>query len=185
MKKHLTMLFGLCVITNTNCFSNDWVKELYQFENWAGTVQTNYLRSVQNWKPDISTYGATNFLNNPYVSSDQNLRFGIYSFQLTNAINSVELQITETPSVLETHEMLMNFFDNCAAIQPFPTGASIGVNLGDYCYTGYPIGSTNSIIFVRNNIMINISSEDAKSTFEVASKIDQQLLSASFLPLEE
>ena len=185
MKKHLTMLFGLCVITNTNCFSNDWVKELYQFENWAGTVQTNYLRSVQNWKPDILTYGATNLVAEPYISANQNMRFSIYSFQPTNTSTSVELRITETSSILEAQEMLMDYFDNCAAIQPFPTGASIGVTLGDHCYTGYPVGSTNTITFVRNNVMIKVFSGESKSTFEVASKIDQQLLLASFLPLEE
>jgi len=171
-------LFSIC----TPCFADDSfladLKVLYKYKDWAGSSQTNYLRLVQDWTPDVSVCGATNFVEKPYVSNSQGMRLGIYFFQPTNMPCVVELRIAQTESILDAHEMLMRHFGLCAAKQPFPSGASIGVELGDHCYTGYPIGSTTSVTFVRNNMLICVSSGDRKtSIYGVAKTIDQQLLS--------
>ena len=156
----------------------DEIKDLYQFDNWAGSTKTNYLHIVQNWTSDISIYGATNFFNKPYKTSNHlTIGTGIFMFQPTNMLGRVDLRIFEAPSVLDAHKMLMEFFYTCSAIQPFQTGESIGVKLGDHCYAGYPIGFTNSVFFVRNNMFVTITS--GVSVYEIAKKIDEQLLTFS------
>ena len=189
MKKlnSLVLLNSVVVISTTICLAHypflDDMKELYQYDTWAGVTKTDYLHLVKNWAPDILSYGATNLLANPYISSDQNMRESIYFFQPTNMTSNIDLRILETAGVLDAHEMLMKHFHYCSAIQPFPTGVSIGINIGDHCYTGYPIGSTNSISFVRNNMFVNISSGNPpEPVFEIANKIDQQLLTISLTP---
>jgi len=186
MGNFFTSFYVICVIFlfNITCraevsFLNE-IKNLYQFENWAGSTKTNYVKIIQNWEVDISTYGATNFYSKPYLPNSLIIRQGQYVFQPTNMASRVYVRVVETPNVLEAHKTLMNHFSLCSAIQPFQTGISIGVNIGDHCYAGYPIGSTNSLTFVRNNMFINISSGNPpESVYEIANKIDQQLLEAS------
>jgi len=175
-----TALFCLTTVCYANNPRFERLKDIYQYDKWVGSVQTNYLHSVQNWMPDFTSYGVTNLLTEPYISSSQNMRESIYFFQATNMLEKIDLRILETSSILDAQEMLMEHFSYCSAIHPFPTGKSIGVNIGDHCYTGYPIGSTNSISFVRNNMFINISSE--ASVYDIANKIDQQLLTISLTP---
>ena len=161
----------------------DKLKGIYQYATWVDSTKTNYLQQIQNWNPDISLYGATNIEIQELGKVYGNSRVSFYVFQTTNTPYDVYLKITEEPSIHDAHEALMEFFSTCSAIQPFPTGASIGVNLGDHCYTGYPIGATNSVTFVRNNVLIDISSgEPPASVFEIAKKIDQQLLTISCAP---
>jgi len=98
MKKHvkLGLLLGLCAFNNTICFSNDShlekLKELYQYESWAGTTKTNYLRVIQNWSPNILTLGVTNLMDNPYIANDNNMRLGIYFFQPTNTTCNINFE---------------------------------------------------------------------------------------------
>ena len=187
MKICFTLCLFIGLFVNLISFSNDFLeddlKELYQFQNWAGSTKTNYVHVIQNWTTDISTYGATNFFINPKFSNGLIIGPGDCFFQPTNMLDSVRLRIVESPSVLDAHIMMMQFFDNCSAKQPFQTGESIGVKLGDHCYAGYPIGTTNSLFFVRNNMFIFISSgEPPESVYDIANKIDQQLLKLSLSP---
>jgi hypothetical protein len=155
----------------------DELKELYQFNNWAGSTRTNYLHLIKDWEINFESCGVTNLLTEPLISSEQNMRESIYFFQPTNMVNEIDLRVLETPSVLDAHETMMEFFENCSAWQPFQTGESIGISLGDRCYAGYPIGLTNSVFFVRNNIFVTITS--GTSVYEIAKKIDQQFLTIS------
>ena len=187
----MKMCFKLCFVASlmilSECLADDfYLNELkieYQYDAWAGTTQTNYINLIHNWNFDIFNYGATNNYAQPTLSDDPNFYWGIYILQPTNLLCNVDLRFIEASSILNAHEMLMKHFSGCTATQPFPTGASIGINIGDHCYTGYPIGSTNSISFVRNNMFICISSGDPpESVYEIANKIDQQLLTISLTP---
>ena len=173
MKKTISRLVsGVILAINVTCYADDvYLKELYQYEQWVGTIKTNYLRIIK-----IPTI----IFNDLNVSEDLTIRSGSYMFQPTNTPFNVHLRVYETPSVLDAHEALIDFFSTCSAIQPFPSGASIGIDLGDHCYTGYPIGETNSVSFVRNNVFVNVSSRKLQSSvYEIAKQIDQHLLSIS------
>ena len=184
MKTYLCVCLLIGLLNNTICFANDFlldsIKEIYQYETWSGTTKTNYQKIIKNKPPEFNNFGTTNIaVQNGEISSDGFLE-SFYIFKTTNMPDDVYLRVYETSSVLDAHEALMFFFNNCSAIQPFQTGKSIGVNLGDHCFAGYPMGATNSLFFVRNNVFIDITS--GSSVYEIANKIDQQLLSSSLLP---
>jgi len=165
---------------NSTSYADDsYIKKLYQYEQWGGSTQTNYLRLIEDWIPDFPAYGTTNWISlNREALKRGDLSH--YAFLASNLTSQVTLRFIETASVIDAHEMLMWFFEHCSAIQPFQTGESIGVFLGDHCYGGYPIGLTNGLFFVRNNMFITITS--GSSVYEIAQKIDQQLLDISIKP---
>lgn len=146
------ILFSECLADEADDFHLSYInglKDKYQYETWSGIIKTNYIKLITKWEPDFSTYGATNLLSQPSISTNPNFYWGMYLFQPTNLSCNVHLRFIEASNVLNAHEALIEHFGGCTATQPFPTGASIGVNIGDHCYTGYPIGSTNSIFFCK------------------------------------
>jgi len=162
-------------------FEND-IKEKYQYQNWGGIAQTNYIRMVKNWEFDFSLYGATNLISKSIEDNDDGIFDSFYTFQPTNMPSQISLRIIETPSIQDAHETLIFFCTTSAAPQPFPLGTLVGLNFGEFCYTGYPTNSTSSITFVRNNVYIQIRANDETSVTNIATKVDQQLLSISLKP---
>jgi hypothetical protein len=60
-----------------------------------------------------------------------------------------------------------------AAVQPFPLGASLGLDIGDRCYV---IDPKSSVVFARNNLFVLLDLVQGDySVSGVAEQLDNQL----------
>ena len=171
------------------------VKECYDFANWGGRTQTNYVRLVTNWVPDLATLSITNCL---ISDIDTN---GIFSsrfdFLATNDPSvMIIVRAHQLLSVSNAHEtMLSCFTEGAFSVCPTVVGKGAGVDIGDRCYLNNGTNE-NFICFVRNNIMLQVQANRSQeddgpawergihytnrySVFDLARALDQQILKIS------
>lgn len=158
-----------------------YVTGIYGFTNWAGTTVTNYSRTVTNWIPDFSVVGETNVAapyQSPWTNGEKNATYLVHPD--ANPTETWDVRVRERGSVAEAHMAMMQDFAMSMARQPFPSGISNGVSLGDVCYLGYPATAQTAVVFSRNNILLVISTDPTGgSVTNLAAALDQQILGLS------
>ncbi len=180
----LAAAFGCAAICqNSLAQTNDWlamIKELYGFSTWAGQTKVHYEKTVTNWVPDFGSLGVTNFLQHDEGQWTNSQKYSRYSFLFgpgdsTNA--RAELTIDERQDVTNAHWAMIQWFSNAQAVQPFPLGSELGLDIGDRCYLGWGV-TGHSFAFVRNNVFVWVFG--AGSVLELARKLDCELVRHSF-----
>ena len=159
----------------------DDLKRCYGFTNWVGNTETNYSCLVTNWVPNFTMFGVSNLisaLEGPWANGSKNSDYFFHPTNKPDAI--VHLRVQETPSVTDAHNVMMNVFGTCSAIQPFHVGTTNALKVGDRCYLGYPPNTYSGIFFVRNNVFIIVSAGSTNySVRTIAVDLDNQLKAIS------
>jgi hypothetical protein len=147
------------------------LKKLYGFETWVGRTKTNYAHSITGWEPDFGPIGATNVIARRLGRAEPITQ---YSFNLaTNPGVKLQLRVRECASVSDAHRAIIAYFVNSAAVQPFPLGANLGVDIGDRCYVNPP---RSFVVFARNNVFVILDLVHGDySVAGVAEQLDNQL----------
>lgn len=159
----------------------DDLKIRYGFADWSGNTETNYSRLVTDWVPTFTMFGVTNLISNQEGAIVNGIKNSAYFFHPTNAPSAIiDLRISEQQSVIGAHNMMMETFSNCSAIQPFSLGTTNTVKVGDRCYLGYPTNSYSQIYFVRNNVFVSISTAQSNCPVQIiADDLDNDLKTKS------
>ena len=149
----------------------------YGFANWVGNTEINYSCLVTNWVPAFAAFGVTNLISNLEGTRENGEKDSVYLFHPTNALNTIiKVQVNERQSVADAHQAMMEDFNTCSAIQPFPLGNADLVKIGDRHYTGYPVNSYRCVFFVRNNVFIYVSAGLTNYSVQaIATELDNEL----------
>ena len=158
----------------------DLLKPVYNFDQWAGTTKTNYQKTVSDFQPNFEEIGFTQSLSsdNEVTGGENYRRYRVTKPTETDIILDVRISCRNT--VVSAHEAMLEFFTNCAAPQPFPSGDYL--SLGDKCYIGYtPTNAPTFITFARNTVCISVSYDGGvtNSVFPIAVWLDNSILKLS------
>lgn len=145
----------------------------YGYHSWEGTVKERYSGTLRSYKfPPLVL--AT---NNVEVRTEEFKRGGferLTVYSTTNQSDNLKIEILTRPSVRAVDESLIQWFADCSM--------DYSSNTNDIGDRGYGIQHKNSgfNIFVRNNIMVVVSSTLSDCPAEsVARQIDADILRKS------
>jgi len=187
-KRAFNLVVYICVIIGFSGFGKSQdssrlahIKTQYNFTNWVGTTKTNYTFLATNWVPNFSSIGITNFILRDEGVWTNNRKESVYLFHPTSNLNVIiDCRIYEREGVTNAQDAMMEDFATCAAIQPFPSGASNGVNVGDRCYLGYPTNVNADIVFSRNNVFVTVLVDATNYSIKsIAEEMDNQIKNIS------
>ena len=157
------------------------LKEVYNFEQWVGTTKTNYQNTVSDFQPNFNEITFTPlYLNNcEILQNGVNRRY--FAAHTTQTNMFLDVRILCRNNVVDAQNAMMEFFSLCSAIQPFPSGETMSVSVGDRCYLGCETNSIPSISFVRNTVFVHMSIDGVtNSVLPIAVWLDNLIMDSSF-----
>jgi hypothetical protein len=175
------MATSVSIVFTQADFLLDDMKTMYAFDQWVGITKTNYTRAVSSFSPDFTNSGyVTNVLAEAEILDD-GIDFYVQLKKQSCLDEEIDIRVMTYSDISLTHNALMDYFRSSSALHPFPNGDTFSPTLGDRCYVGYPTNTTTSIIFVRNNVLVRVRTDNAtNSVLPIATWLDKYILDSSF-----
>lgn len=172
----VTLLSAVIPLCCRGGMSRQKMSFIYGFDEWSPMMA--YQCVATNWWTAalVGCLAQHNVMTNDM--SEPSAVVNLF-WETNNPAGDGTLLVVETTSFSSAVDVMMQRFSQCAAPQPFPRSQGVYASIGDICFTGYPLGCSNSFDYVRNNVYVSVEATDHCIASNLAFTIDAAILNAS------
>lgn len=156
--------------------------DAYLATNWIADSAVKCRSVVSNWVPEFAMFGFTNLIERREGEYRMGKKDSYYALDMTNVVDGfIGVKVVEGQDALDARKVLLKALAKFYPLIVYPEETE-RIRVGDKCFLGSPTNRCSNIMFVRNNVYVNVYDKtlgNSSKARRLAMGLDQEIMRLS------